>query len=588
MFLLLRLSLRNLFRQKRRNLFLGSAMAIGVMLLVIANSFSHGISDIMLNKVLRWITGHVTIASNERGRMDSAIFRDKAVFDFIKTDYKDIVREEEEAIGVLVKGIGNGTAENLIFVGTDMSSEVSEKSRKETEESFQMVEGQWNDLTNPKYQNPVIISEDKLKSLKLKRFDVLRLRFRNIFGQDQSARVTVVGTIKTSNIFMGPVTFGDLKTVKTLLGYDEHSIGYLNLILKDPNKNARKLADTIHARLKNPGLAIIAGTANDTNQTVTLLGFNSNAKLETKWAAQVELLSGSLTRARQDKTALVAQPLAQALNLRIGNAFTVTYTDKWNVPGRQVTVKVGGIFKPGKNWGPNVVLMQDERFYEAFYGHWPQQAESVKNAFIPKNDHPAYDLLSPQWILLPRTTTTEELEKKMKSMGKNKWRSTIIDVQTMYETGEKILKLEGVLNLITLVMVLVLFFIILIGVINTLRMTIRERTREIGTVRAIGMQSKDVRNLFITETLLLSIFSSIAGVLLAFLAMVILSHIPMRNMTDNPMGMFLVNSRLYFIPSWTAIVGNMLFIWILACATAYFPARRAAKLSPGAALRHVE
>ena len=40
MFLLFRLSLRNLFRQKRRNLLLGSAMAIGVMLLVVANSFS--------------------------------------------------------------------------------------------------------------------------------------------------------------------------------------------------------------------------------------------------------------------------------------------------------------------------------------------------------------------------------------------------------------------------------------------------------------------------------------------------------------------------------------------------------------------
>jgi ABC-type antimicrobial peptide transport system permease subunit len=157
----------------------------------------------------------------------------------------------------------------------------------------------------------------------------------------------------------------------------------------------------------------------------------------------------------------------------------------------------------------------------------------------------------------------------------------------MYETAEQILKLEGVLNMITLVAVLVLFFIILIGVVNTLRMTIRERTREIGTIRAIGMQRTDVRNAFILETLLLAFFASVAGVLLAFGAMGVLSHIPM-NLEDNPMGMFLVSGRLYFIPTLSGVLGNMVLIWVLAGVTAFFPARRAANLSPGAALRHFE
>ena len=76
--LLIRLSLRNLLRQKRRNMLLGSAMAIGVAILVTANSFSHGISDIMFNRVMRYVTGHVAIRFNERGGVMSEIFRDKA------------------------------------------------------------------------------------------------------------------------------------------------------------------------------------------------------------------------------------------------------------------------------------------------------------------------------------------------------------------------------------------------------------------------------------------------------------------------------------------------------------------------------
>ena len=76
--LLIRLSLRNLLRQKRRNILLGSAMAIGVAILVVANSFSHGISDIMFNKVMRYVTGHVAIRFNERGGVMREIFRDRA------------------------------------------------------------------------------------------------------------------------------------------------------------------------------------------------------------------------------------------------------------------------------------------------------------------------------------------------------------------------------------------------------------------------------------------------------------------------------------------------------------------------------
>ena len=75
--------------------------------------------------------------------------------------------------------------------------------------------------------------------------------------------------------------------------------------------------------------------------------------------------------------------------------------------------------------------------------------------------------------------------------------------------------------------------------------------------------------------------------LLALLAMGGLAHGTM-NLQDNPLGMFLVSGHLYFLPSVGGIVGNVLLIMILAGVTAYFPARRAASLSPAAALRHFE
>ena len=45
----------------------------------------------------------------------------------------------------------------------------------------------------------------------------------------------------------------------------------------------------------------------------------------------------------------------------------------------------------------------------------------------------------------------------------------------------------------------------MIGILNTLAIAIRERTREIGTLRAIGMQRRKVLWLFVLETALLGV-----------------------------------------------------------------------------------
>lgn len=57
MSMLLKISLRNLLRQKRRNVLLGIGIAFGMSILIMANSFAHGLSDILLNKIIKFMTG---------------------------------------------------------------------------------------------------------------------------------------------------------------------------------------------------------------------------------------------------------------------------------------------------------------------------------------------------------------------------------------------------------------------------------------------------------------------------------------------------------------------------------------------------
>ncbi|MCB4790274.1 MAG: FtsX-like permease family protein [Elusimicrobia bacterium] len=582
------ISLRNLLRQKRRNILLGSAMAIGVMILVIANSFSHGLSDIMFNKIIRWVAGHVTISFNEKGMVSREVCRDKERFFNLLKDEKDIVLEADEAIGMFCKALGNGKADNIIFIGVDTSANVSNETKKEIKESYRLIEGSWEDLEKKDMENPGIISEEKAKYLNVKKNDIIRLRYPNIFGQDQASKITIVGIMKNENIFMQPVVFVELNNAKQMLGFRPYESGNINITIKDPKKNAVPLADRIHAKI-NSELAIICASAKnkDKKADVVILGYKADKQSKDKISKLLNITDGSLENALKNNAVIIPKDLKNSLRLSVGEPFTVTYDMKLENRTAAAAYKVSAVYNPGKTLGQNVILVNEDKFYETYYDNLPKHYDNYTHVFVPKKDNPWYDLIAPEFVLLPRTKNTDELKDKYRQMAKRKWKATLVDVRTMYESASDILKLEGVLNLITLSAVLVLFFIILLGVVNTLRLSIRERTREIGTIRAIGMQKNDVRNIFLLETMFLSLIASVAGILLAFLAMWGLSSIKIT-MEDNPLGMLLVNSHLYFLPTIMTVVGTILLILLITTIAAFFPARRASNLSPAKALGHFE
>ena len=101
------------------------------------------------------------------------------------------------------------------------------------------------------------------------------------------------------------------------------------------------------------------------------------------------------------------------------------------------------------------------------------------------------------------------------------------------------------------------------------------------------MREGDVRAAFLLETGFLALGSALAGVLLALTLMAVLSRITFE-MSDNPLAMFLVHGRLYFLPSLAGVLGYIALIVLIAVGTAYFPSKRAAALSPAQALRHFD
>jgi len=158
--------------------------------------------------------------------------------------------------------------------------------------------------------------------------------------------------------------------------------------------------------------------------------------------------------------------------------------------------------------------------------------------------------------------------------------STIDDVLGRLQIPQII----AAINAVAFVVLLILFLIIVVGVINTFRIVLNERTREIGTMRALGMQRGRVRALFLLEALFLFVGGTIAGLVGAALVMALTSLAHFAPKT--PAFLMLRNGHASFVVS-GEIALPIVVVGLLTMLGAWLPARRAARLKPVEALTAV-
>jgi putative ABC transport system permease protein len=120
-----------------------------------------------------------------------------------------------------------------------------------------------------------------------------------------------------------------------------------------------------------------------------------------------------------------------------------------------------------------------------------------------------------------------------------------------------------------------------LGMFNTLTISLLERTREIGLMKALGARNHDMRKLFIFEALLLSVLGAIIGILLAALTGLIINFI----MNNFAKGRGVAETFNLFANPPELIFGTIAFMAFVGLMVVYFPARRAERINPIDALR---
>lgn len=136
--------------------------------------------------------------------------------------------------------------------------------------------------------------------------------------------------------------------------------------------------------------------------------------------------------------------------------------------------------------------------------------------------------------------------------------------------------ITGVLNAFAIIALLAAAF----GIVNTLLMSVQERTREIGLMKAMGMSSGRVFALFSLEAAIIGLLGSAIGVAAAMVVGVPLS----AALAAGPLSGLPGLDLLLFEPG--GIIGVIVLIVVIAFLSGTLPARRAARKNPIDALRY--
>ena len=163
------------------------------------------------------------------------------------------------------------------------------------------------------------------------------------------------------------------------------------------------------------------------------------------------------------------------------------------------------------------------------------------------------------------------------------WEGTRFSIQTLNDYMDVIIQLVAILNGIATGLFVVLLTITMVGLINTFRMILIERTREIGTMRAVGMLRRDIKKIFLLEALFLSLKGALIGIAIAIVLGLGVGFISFPD--DSPLVFFLEKGHLSFPVVPLQMLGVVALLSLITLLSAWLPARKAAKLQPADALR---
>ena len=129
-----------------------------------------------------------------------------------------------------------------------------------------------------------------------------------------------------------------------------------------------------------------------------------------------------------------------------------------------------------------------------------------------------------------------------------------------------------------------------IGITNTMVMSIHERTKEIGIMKALGCYVKDIRKIFLLEAASIGLMGGVMGIIISYIISFLMNTFRIGQMNSSDL-MYMegspVSSAISVIPIWLALLA-LVFSTLIGLIAGYYPAGKAVKISALEAIKSNE
>jgi len=312
-----------------------------------------------------------------------------------------------------------------------------------------------------------------------------------------------------------------------------------------------------------------------------------NLDQEPSFRRVVQAVEGKVEDLKQPNSILLFESQAKKLQVKVGDSLVISaettrgvnntidvrivaiardfgLLSQWNVFVPDDSVRQLGQLNSETTGALHVYLKDMKRI--------PQTMASLRRAFTDAG-----------YLLMDREA--KPFWQKFESVNREDWTGQKLDLTTWEEEMSFLQWMISGIDGLMIILTIVLLIIIAIGIMNSMWIAIRERTREVGTLRAIGMHRRRVLTMFMIEAFTLSMLGTIAGAMLGMTLAAILNA--MKIPVPEGAQMFLMSATFRTSVDFSLILIGMTIITACTTVIAIVPSIHAARLKPITAMSHI-
>ena len=205
---------------------------------------------------------------------------------------------------------------------------------------------------------------------------------------------------------------------------------------------------------------------------------------------------------------------------------------------------------------------------------------AAEKALNMKRSKPSYSELK---VFCDGLDNVSDVEEEIKNLGYETSSMNSMRESTQEEMNTIQLALGGI-GAVSLI-------VAAIGIMNTMVMSVSERTKEIGIMKALGCYVADIRRLFLLEAAAIGMIGGVLGSVFSLVVSVLINIIYMFSQNGGgqtePLLQYITSSpeRISVIPVWLFLLG-MIFSMLIGLVSGAYPAMKAVKISPLEAMKN--